>query len=151
MALPLADGSFIHPVTAPALILVGALMMGSVCRIDWRDMSAAIPAFITMALLPSGFMDEEVCRKLNEEEAGLVRSCVDLRARKIALELKNGSLKLSQLKKNPGSDIHDADLKRQFYLKMKEWYYSSELRPLTPEEDELLARAGPLVVSYPCS
>ncbi len=54
-ALPLADGSFIHPVTAPALILVGALMMSSVCRIDWRDMSAAIPAFITMALIPFTF------------------------------------------------------------------------------------------------
>lgn len=54
-ALPLADGTFIHPVTAPALILVGALMMGAVCRIDWRDMSSAIPAFITMALIPFTF------------------------------------------------------------------------------------------------
>jgi AGZA family xanthine/uracil permease-like MFS transporter len=54
-ALPLADGSFIHPVTAPALILVGALMMSAVCRIDWRDMSAAIPAFITMTLIPFTF------------------------------------------------------------------------------------------------
>lgn len=54
-AVPLADGTFIHPVTAPALILVGALMMGAVCRIDWRDMSAAIPAFITLALIPFTF------------------------------------------------------------------------------------------------
>ena len=55
MALPLADGTFIHPVTAPALILVGALMMSSVCHIDWTDMSAGIPAFITMALIPFTF------------------------------------------------------------------------------------------------
>ena len=55
VALPLADGTFIHPVTAPALILVGVLMMGSVCHIDWRDMSAGIPAFITMALIPFTF------------------------------------------------------------------------------------------------
>jgi len=54
-ALPLADGSFIHPVTAPALILVGALMMSAVCRIDWADMSAAIPAFVTMTLIPFTF------------------------------------------------------------------------------------------------
>ena len=54
-ALPLADGTLIHPVTAPALILVGALMMGAVCHIDWRDMSAGIPAFITMALIPFTF------------------------------------------------------------------------------------------------
>jgi AGZA family xanthine/uracil permease-like MFS transporter len=51
-ALPLADGSFIHPVTAPALILVGALMMGAVCHIDWREPGAAIPAFVTMTLIP---------------------------------------------------------------------------------------------------
>lgn len=62
----------------------------------------------------------------------------------------NRRQKPRQLKKNPGSEIHDADLKRQFYLKMKEWYYSSELRPLTAEEDELQARAGPLVENYPC-
>lgn len=51
-ALPLPDGTFIHPVTAPALIMVGALMMGAVCRINWRDMSSAIPAFVTMTLIP---------------------------------------------------------------------------------------------------
>ncbi len=55
LALPLADGTFIHPVTAPALILVGALMMSSVCHIDWSDISAGIPAFITMALIPFTF------------------------------------------------------------------------------------------------
>ncbi len=54
-ALPLGDGTFIHPVTAPALILVGALMMSSVCRIDWQDIGAAVPAFITMALIPFTF------------------------------------------------------------------------------------------------
>ncbi len=54
-AVPCADGTFIHPVTAPALILVGALMMGAVRRIDWNDMSAAVPAFITMTLIPFAF------------------------------------------------------------------------------------------------
>ncbi|MFA6433955.1 MAG: NCS2 family permease [Elusimicrobiales bacterium] len=54
-ALPLADGTMIHPVTAPALILVGALMMSAVCHIDWSDLSAGIPAFITMALIPFTF------------------------------------------------------------------------------------------------
>jgi AGZA family xanthine/uracil permease-like MFS transporter len=54
-AVRLADGTFIHPVTAPALILVGALMMGSVRRINWDDLSASIPAFITLALIPFTF------------------------------------------------------------------------------------------------
>ncbi|OGS10830.1 MAG: hypothetical protein A2234_03860 [Elusimicrobia bacterium RIFOXYA2_FULL_58_8] len=112
------------------------------------DMNIDLDAPI--ALLPAGFMDEEVCRKLEENEAALVRSCVELRARKIAYELKTGALKLSQLKKNPGSEINNADLKRQFYLKMKEWYYSSELRPLTSQEEDLVERISPQIEKYPC-
>ena len=54
-AVRLADGTFIHPVTAPALILVGALMMSAVKRIDWDDLSSAIPAFVTLTLIPFTF------------------------------------------------------------------------------------------------
>jgi AGZA family xanthine/uracil permease-like MFS transporter len=38
--------------TAPALILVGALMIGSVAEIDWGDPATAIPAFLTLATIP---------------------------------------------------------------------------------------------------
>ncbi|KAK9063754.1 hypothetical protein SSX86_017626 [Deinandra increscens subsp. villosa] len=36
----------------PPLILVGVLMMRSVVEIDWEDMRQAIPAFITLLLMP---------------------------------------------------------------------------------------------------
>ncbi|WJX40734.1 Adenine/guanine permease azg1 [Trifolium repens] len=36
----------------PPLILVGVLMMRSVVEIDWEDMRQAIPAFVTMILMP---------------------------------------------------------------------------------------------------
>ncbi|XP_058786604.1 adenine/guanine permease AZG1-like [Vicia villosa] len=36
----------------PPLILVGVLMMRSVVEIDWEDMKQAIPAFVTMILMP---------------------------------------------------------------------------------------------------
>lgn len=36
----------------PPLILVGALMMKSVVEIDWEDMKQAIPAFMTIILMP---------------------------------------------------------------------------------------------------
>ncbi|KAF8009868.1 hypothetical protein BT93_J0756 [Corymbia citriodora subsp. variegata] len=36
----------------PPLILVGVLMMKSVVEIDWNDMRHAIPAFITLLLMP---------------------------------------------------------------------------------------------------
>lgn len=41
--------------TAPALILVGALMTQSIASIDWRDFSEAVPAFITMLATPLTF------------------------------------------------------------------------------------------------
>ena len=47
--------TFIHPVTAPALILVGALMMGVVKRIAWDDLTEGLPAFLTIATIPFTF------------------------------------------------------------------------------------------------
>jgi len=38
--------------TAPALILVGALMMSAVAEIEWNDPMVAIPAFLTVVTIP---------------------------------------------------------------------------------------------------
>ncbi len=38
--------------TAPALIYVGVLMMGSVLRIDFSDITEAVPAFLAISLMP---------------------------------------------------------------------------------------------------
>jgi len=38
--------------TGPALILVGAMMMRGLVDIDWDDYGSAIPAFLTMILMP---------------------------------------------------------------------------------------------------
>ena len=38
--------------TAPALILVGALMVASAARIDWDEPRVAIPAFLTLITIP---------------------------------------------------------------------------------------------------
>jgi len=40
---------------APALVLVGFLMMTQVKNIDWDDMEIAIPAFLTIVLMPFTF------------------------------------------------------------------------------------------------
>ncbi|HEX2313660.1 MAG TPA: NCS2 family permease [Thermomonospora sp.] len=37
---------------APALVLVGALMMTHVRKIDWDDLEIAVPAFLTIVLMP---------------------------------------------------------------------------------------------------
>jgi AGZA family xanthine/uracil permease-like MFS transporter len=38
--------------TAPALILVGFLMMGQIANIDFQDLDTAIPAFLTLLTIP---------------------------------------------------------------------------------------------------
>jgi len=38
--------------TAPALILVGALMVGALAEVDWADPGVAIPAFLTVVIIP---------------------------------------------------------------------------------------------------
>ncbi len=41
--------------TAPALILVGALMTESISRVDWKDFTEAFPAFVTILATPLTF------------------------------------------------------------------------------------------------
>ncbi len=41
--------------TAPALILVGALMMGGLAEVEWADPGAAIPAFLTVIMIPLSY------------------------------------------------------------------------------------------------
>jgi AGZA family xanthine/uracil permease-like MFS transporter len=45
-------GLVFYPVVAPALILVGTMMMGSVRTIAWDDPTEAIPAFLTIIMMP---------------------------------------------------------------------------------------------------
>ena len=51
----LANGSQIYPVVAPVLIVVGSMMLRNVTRIRWEDVTEAIPAFLTMVLMPFAF------------------------------------------------------------------------------------------------
>ena len=41
--------------TAPALVLVGAMMMGALTEVEWSDPIAAIPAFLTLITIPLSF------------------------------------------------------------------------------------------------
>jgi AGZA family xanthine/uracil permease-like MFS transporter len=44
-----------HPITAPALIIVGSMMAQNVLRIDWKDGTEALPAFLTVISMPLTF------------------------------------------------------------------------------------------------
>lgn len=41
--------------TAPALVIVGVLMMGAVTHIDFNDFTEALPAFFTIAMMPFSY------------------------------------------------------------------------------------------------
>jgi AGZA family xanthine/uracil permease-like MFS transporter len=43
------------PVTAPALIIVGSMMMGNAKRIDWDDASESVPALLTLVGIPLAY------------------------------------------------------------------------------------------------
>ena len=44
--------STLYPVVAPALVLVGTMMMNGVRAIKWEDPTEAIPAFLTIIMMP---------------------------------------------------------------------------------------------------
>lgn len=44
-----------EPVTAPALIIVGSLMASQIQKIKWQQLDVAIPAFITIIMMPLTF------------------------------------------------------------------------------------------------
>lgn len=129
-------------------------------RKDWKeekkggwadfDFEEAMDLDSASGLLPEGFGEAGTCGKLSEEEVSLVKTCVDLRARKTAFDMKSGALKVGQLTKNPGAEIKDAALKSLFYAKLKEWYASEQLAQLTQQEESLLEKGGPMIEKYPC-
>jgi adenine/guanine/hypoxanthine permease len=50
--IPIEEVELLYPVTAPALIYVGLLMMRNVTRIDWKDVTVAFPAFLVIIGIP---------------------------------------------------------------------------------------------------
>jgi AGZA family xanthine/uracil permease-like MFS transporter len=45
----------LYPIIAPALIVVGGLMLRNISQIDWEDITESIPAFLTMLMMPLSF------------------------------------------------------------------------------------------------
>lgn len=50
--VPAGGQMTLYPIVAPALVLVGVMMMQSVREVRWDDATNAIPAFLTMAVMP---------------------------------------------------------------------------------------------------
>ena len=50
-----SKGHILYPVTAPVLVIIGSIMLRSTKRIPWEDYTEAIPAFLTMIIMPLTF------------------------------------------------------------------------------------------------
>ncbi len=48
-------GVYLHPVTSPALVVVGFLMISCIRKIEWDNYTESIPAFLTIIIMPLTF------------------------------------------------------------------------------------------------
>lgn len=51
----LTDGTIIYPIIAPALVIVGSLMMKNIKNLDWEEISDSVPAFLATIAMPFTF------------------------------------------------------------------------------------------------
>ncbi|NLV29920.1 MAG: NCS2 family permease [Acidobacteria bacterium] len=51
----MTEGGSVNPVTAPALVIVGAMMVRNVVKIDWQDATEGIPAFLVLIGIPLSY------------------------------------------------------------------------------------------------
>lgn len=49
--ISISEHTMLYPITAPALIIIGVMMMKSALRIDWKSPENAIPAFLTIMVM----------------------------------------------------------------------------------------------------
>ena len=53
--IAVGEGKFLYPIIAPALIIVGSMMMKNVINVNWDDYTESIPTFLTMIIMPLSF------------------------------------------------------------------------------------------------
>lgn len=53
------SGAYVYPIIAPALIIVGFMMMKAVMYIPWEDYTESLPAFLTIMLIGFSFSISE--------------------------------------------------------------------------------------------
>ena len=55
VAAPGPDALTLYPAIAPVLIIIGVLIMRTATAIDWKDFTEALPAFLTIVMMPFTF------------------------------------------------------------------------------------------------
>ena len=84
---------------------------------------------------------DDSCANAAQRMDGMNRKIMDLKARYWALQLKHG-LPLSGLRHNPGSEISDPELKKEFYGRTKAWVLQGDIPELTASEVKRFVDVG---------
>ncbi|MDP3543470.1 MAG: FlgO family outer membrane protein [Elusimicrobiota bacterium] len=108
---------------------------------DWEERSIGEDPSTWIVPVPDlgdePFKSGASCRTSVDE---VERRIVDFKARYWAERLKDPAFSIRSLKRNPGSEIMNAEIKKRFFLKLQERYDSPARTPLTPPEQAALAR-----------
>ncbi len=51
----IGENMFLYPIIAPALIIIGSLMLKNVVHIEWDDITESLPAFLMLLMMPLAF------------------------------------------------------------------------------------------------
>ena len=51
----IGEDTFLYPIIAPALIIIGSIMLKNVVHINWDDVTESIPAFLMLLMMPLAF------------------------------------------------------------------------------------------------
>ncbi|MFH1619086.1 MAG: FlgO family outer membrane protein [bacterium] len=105
----------------------------------WQDMETPTEEFVPSApLLRTEAKESGYCRKAMEQSALLLEKTIEVRARALAIRMRNNRLDMRTVTQNPGSGIADPVLRDRFYAFLKKWYYTSDIPRITRQEEILL-------------
>lgn len=130
------NARLIHAETAQVLA-ADAVRMAK----DWEERAIGDDASTWIVPVPD--LGEELFKTGASCQASVdevERRLLDFKARYWAERLKDPAFSLRSLKRNPGSEIRNAELKKQFFLKLQQRYDSPVRTPLSGEEQAALAR-----------
>lgn len=104
----------------------------------WDIQPPRLEDFPVVRLLPDPFKDETDCSGWEGRVDGLQASTLELRARYWAGRLREPGFRVSDLRRNPGSDIRSLSARQGFYKRVKELYDAGYRDALASRDNEQL-------------
>ncbi|MFH1618652.1 MAG: FlgO family outer membrane protein [bacterium] len=115
----------------------------------WSDLDLNYDTLPPVPIIPDSFFmtqdNEPLCHRLSGQEYSLLDMALEIKAKGLALGLKNHEIDIKKLRANPGSDIADPQIRALFYSKVKDWYGKPSIPVPTENEKHLLETASAIL------